>query len=44
VLPVPSVLAASHNTILGVTTWRSGVRSDRTLARCHQHGYWLHWL
>ncbi len=44
VLPVAPGLAASESTLLGVTTWRQGVRSDRTLARCHQHGYWLHWL
>lgn len=44
VLPVAAALVASESTILGVTTWRDGLRSDRTLARCHQHGYWLHWL
>jgi len=31
-------------TILGVTTWRGGVRTDSSLARCHEHGYWLHRL
>ncbi len=44
VLPVGPALASSDSTILGVTTWRDGERSDRTLARCHQHGYWLHRL
>ncbi|HEY3338696.1 MAG TPA: DUF2332 domain-containing protein [Propionicimonas sp.] len=44
VLPVAPQLAASHTTILGVSTWRDGVRFDRTLGRCHQHGYWLHRL
>jgi hypothetical protein len=44
VLPVGPLLSRSESTILGVTTWRNGVRTDRALARCHQHGYWLHWL
>ena len=44
VLPVGPQLSESERTILGVTTWRDGVRTDVTLARCHQHGYWLHWL
>jgi hypothetical protein len=44
VLPVAQQLDASESTILGVTTWRDGQRSDVTLARCHQHGYWLHRL
>jgi hypothetical protein len=42
VLPVAPRLASSESTILGVTKWRDGVRSDVTLARCHPHGYWLH--
>ena len=44
VLPVAPQLADSESTILGLTRWRHGVRTDTTLARCHQHGYWLHWL
>lgn len=44
VLPVPVELVASNSTVLGVTTWRDGLRSDRALARCHPHGYWLDWL
>lgn len=44
VLPVPVGLAGSGTTILGITTWRGGKRTDRALARCHPHGYWLHWL
>ena len=44
VLPVPSDLAGSETTILGITTWRDGRRTDRALAECHPHGYWLRWL
>ena len=44
VLPVGARLSGSESTILGVTTWRDGVRTDVALARCHQHGYWVHWL
>ncbi len=44
VLPVSGELAGSDKTILGLTTWRGGLRTDRTLARCHSHGYWLDWL
>jgi len=44
VLPVTPALAGMDGTVLGVTTWRDGVRTDRTLARCHEHGYWLHRL
>lgn len=42
-LPVPADLAGDPVTVLGLTTWRGGVRTDRVLARCHPHGYWLHW-
>ncbi|MGV8910027.1 MAG: DUF2332 domain-containing protein [Propionicimonas sp.] len=44
VLPVPDDLAGTVTTILGITTWRDGTRTDRALARCHPHGYWLHWI
>jgi hypothetical protein len=44
VLPVTPALAGIDGTILGVTTWRDGVRTDTSLARCHEHGYWLHRL
>lgn len=44
VLPVGVGLDGSESTILGVTQWRGGVRTDQTLARCHPHGYWLSWL
>lgn len=43
VLPVPDALTDDHATLLGVTTWRDGVRTDRLLARCHDHGAWLNW-
>lgn len=42
-LPVPEDLAGERATVLGVSTWRAGTRTDRVLARCHPHGYWLHW-
>jgi hypothetical protein len=44
VLPTGPAFAGSDATLLGVSTWRGGVRSDRVLARCHPHGYWLGWL
>ncbi|MGC3993591.1 MAG: DUF2332 domain-containing protein [Propionicimonas sp.] len=43
-LPVDATREGDDLTVLGVSTWSDGVRSDRTLARCHPHGYWLHWL
>lgn len=43
VLPVPAAVAGDPRTMLGVSTWRDGVRSDRLLAQCHHHGYWLRW-
>jgi hypothetical protein len=43
-LPVGADLVGSQSTILGVSTWQDGVRTDTSLARCHQHGYWLHRL
>jgi hypothetical protein len=43
VLPVPTALAGDRATLLGLSTWRGGVRSDRLLARCHDHGGWLNW-
>lgn len=42
-LPVSPELAATDRTVLGVTTWRAGVRTDRVLGQCHSHGYWLTW-
>jgi hypothetical protein len=44
VLPVRPDLEGLEGTALGVTTWRGGVRTDTSLARCHEHGYWLHRL
>lgn len=43
-LPVPQELAGSDQTVLGLSRWRGGVRTDRVLAICHPHGYWLGWL
>lgn len=43
-LPVTEALVGSVHTVLGVTSWRGGVRTDRTLALCHPHGYWLSWV
>lgn len=42
-LPVPAELAGSERTILGISTWRAGVRVDRVLGEGHSHGYWLTW-
>ena len=44
VLPVGPDFAGSDATLLGVSTWHGGVRTDQVLARCHPHGYWLSWL
>lgn len=44
VLPVGQELAGSDATLLGVSSWRDGTRTDRVLAHCHPHGYWLRWL
>ena len=44
ILPVAAELAGSETTTLGITTWRDGRRTDRVLAECHPHGYWLQWL
>ncbi len=43
-LPVPEDLAGSDATLLGYSSWRDGRRTDRALAQCHPHGYWLNWL
>ena len=44
VLPVGHELVGSDATLLGVSSWREGARTDRVLAHCHPHGYWLRWL
>mgnify|MGYP000855223679 CR=1 FL=1 len=44
VLPLPDALVGSDATLLGYSSWRDGRRTDRVLARCHPHGYWLTWL
>lgn len=44
VLPVPAELVGSDVTVLGYSSWRGGRRTNRALARCHPHGYWLTWL
>ena len=31
-------------TVLSVARWRAGARTVTHLARCHPHGYWLHWM
>lgn len=43
-LPVPPELRGSDPTLLGCSSWRGGRRTDRALAQCHPHGYWLTWL
>jgi len=44
VLPLPDALVGSDATLLGYSSWRDGRRTDRALAQCHPHGYWLTWL
>ncbi len=43
-LPAPPGLVGSDPTLLGFSSWRGGRRTDRALAQCHPHGYWLTWL
>lgn len=43
VLPVAGDLAGSEETVVGLSLWRDGFRTDRVLATCHPHGYWLTW-
>ncbi|PKQ21590.1 MAG: hypothetical protein CVT65_17770 [Actinobacteria bacterium HGW-Actinobacteria-5] len=43
VLPLPDALVGSDPTLLGYSSWRDGRRTDRVLAQCHPHGYWLTW-
>jgi hypothetical protein len=31
-------------TVLSVARWRDGTRTVTHVARCHPHGYWLHWM
>ncbi len=31
-------------TVVGMSRWRHGVRTDRVIARCHAHLAWLDWL
>lgn len=42
-LPLTPELVDSDATVLGYSSWRGGQRTDRVLARCHPHGYWLTW-
>lgn len=40
----PQQLEGTHLSVLRLTRWRDGGRSERFLAGCHPHGYWLRWL
>lgn len=43
---VPELPVADRNesaTVLVLVRWRRGKRHVTHLARCHPHGYWLHW-
>jgi len=35
---------AEFRTIVGISRWRDGHRSDEVVARCHAHLTWLDWL
>jgi len=41
---VPGADPDEFRTILGMTRWRGGTRSDTTLGAGHAHGAWLDWL
>jgi hypothetical protein len=42
-LPWASAPIETSLTVLNLTRWRGGRRSDEHLAVCHPHGYWMHW-
>lgn len=42
-LPVPADEPPSELTVLTVVRWRGGQRTVDHVARCHPHGYWMHW-
>jgi hypothetical protein len=42
-LPWDSAPIETSLTVLNLTRWRGGRRSDEHLAVCHPHGYWMHW-
>lgn len=42
-LPRPTDDPETDATVLSVVRWRAGTRIVEHVARCHPHGYWLHW-
>jgi hypothetical protein len=42
-LPWPPNTPDRDHTHLLLATWRGGHRTVSRLARCHPHGFWLHW-
>jgi hypothetical protein len=42
-LPWGSAPVESALTALNLVRWRNGQRAIEHLARCHPHGYWMHW-
>lgn len=38
-----AALEDAVSTSLSIARWRGGSRTVRHLARCHPHGYWMHW-
>ncbi|MFV0306365.1 MAG: DUF2332 domain-containing protein [Desertimonas sp.] len=40
---VPRPPSPIDETVLSLVRWRAGVRTVEHLARCHPHGYWMHW-
>lgn len=43
-LPWETEFDDPHLTVLSMTTWYNGERTQRHLASAHPHGYWLHWM
>ena len=43
-LPHSQDLRDDHLTELSLVTWRGGVKTVRSLAETHPHGYWIHWI
>jgi len=41
-LPVPGK-ADDHSSYVSLVRWRGGSRTVERLAKCHPHGYWMHW-
>jgi hypothetical protein len=41
---VPTATGDGTRTVLGLRQWQAGESRNRSLALCHPHGRWMHWL